>query len=471
MFLSKTTNSLVLIPFMTRRPCIVLLVLASTAAFFTILLLLGGTNVEPTRDVLDLQRVQHLPPQCPPSSVAPSAPTEALHGGKWQPQITELRTPATVLPKNWVSHNEVAMQALFRCLETSACGRNQTKVVLLGYSAFMHEIEESHDGGEVIWSRSTVRALRSLGYTYLYTPNNERTIQLYQVFRGLITAMFLDEQESIACFNDPGCIRSPQNPSGIPAWKIFTMNWWTGAVGPLANKWTLNPEDYRLEGKGYAPNNYLGYSIEPGCALRPFIPHAERKRQAYVLAKEMRYFSPPIRAWEPEFFDAAHEVVADIEFVGGVRGAPTPDFPPRLKNLGYMASAAFYSELSRSLVLVGVGFPLTSPTPYDALCLGVPFINPVTDWDAADPLNRDKWSVQHGMLKHLQPPYVYHVFKGDRDGFVDAIKQAVEHPIDSYVLDRMTMQAVEERLANILSTDWEAEAIAFCHSRGCSFEV
>jgi hypothetical protein len=73
-------------------------------------------------------------------------------------------------------------------------------------------------------------------------------------------------------------------------------------------------------------------------------------------------------------------------------------------------------------------------------------------WDAEDPLNRDKWSgelgcnlsiverteaavigvVQHGMIKHLDPPYVYHVFKGDRDGFVKAIKDAVSHPIERW---------------------------------------
>ncbi|KAJ7485265.1 hypothetical protein FB451DRAFT_1127392 [Mycena latifolia] len=355
------------------------------------------------------------------------------------------------------------MQALFRCLETSMCGENQTKIVLLGYGAFLNEVEESHEGGEVIWARSTVRALEHLGYTYIYTPNNERSLQLYHIFRGLIKALFIEEQETNACFNDPKCILSPQNPSGIPVWKMFSFNWWTGAVGPLASNWTLNPEDYQLEGKGYAPNNYLGYSVEPGCAMRPFIPHAERTRQAYVLAKEMHYFSPEIRAWNPELYDSAQEA-ADIEFVAGVRGEPTADFPSRLKNIGYMSPNDFYDQLSRSLVLVGVGFPLTSPTPYDALCYGVPFINPVLEarsWDTTDPENRNKWSVQHGMIKHLDPPYVYHVFKGDRDGFVNAIKDAVSHPIQSYVLDRMKMHVVEQRLRNILTTDWEKEALVF----------
>lgn len=113
---------------------------------------------------------------------------------------------------------------------------------------------------------------------------------------------------------------------------------------------------YRLEGKGFVSNSYLGYSIEPGCSMRPFTPHAERKRQAYVLAKEMYYFAPNFRAWDPEFYDAAHEAIG-IEFVSGVRGDPTMDFPSRLKNLGYMTPAEFYDQLSRSLVLVGVGHP------------------------------------------------------------------------------------------------------------------
>ncbi|KAJ6597111.1 hypothetical protein DFH09DRAFT_1304868 [Mycena vulgaris] len=89
-----------------------------------------------------------------------------------------------------------------------------------------------------------------------------------------------------------------------------------------------------------------------------------------------------------------------------------------------MPSNEFYDQLS--LVLVGGGFPLTSPTAYDALCFGVPFINPVAKWDPADPTNRDKWAVQHEMLKHLDPPYV---------------------------LERMKMHNIEQRLGKLLATD------------------
>jgi hypothetical protein len=80
------------------------------------------------------------------------------------------------------------------------------------------------------------------------------------------------------------------------------------------------------------------------------------------------------------------------------------------------------------------------------------------------------------MLKHLSAPYVYHVFKGDRAGFVQAISDAIANPIQrsvaglrfplyiadvtlpSFVLERMTMSAVEHRLGTIVEHDWQGEA-------------
>ncbi len=71
-----------------------------------------------------------------------------------------------------------------------------------------------------------------------------------------------------------------------------------------------------------------------------------------------------------------------------------------------------------------------SPTPYEALCLGVPFINPILHWDENHPEDREGWDSMHGLLKLLDPPYVYNVKRGDREGFAKAIKSAIEHPID-----------------------------------------
>lgn len=89
----------------------------------------------------------------------------------------------------------------------------------------------------------------------------------------------------------------------------------------------------------------------------------------------------------------------------------------------------------------------------------------------------------HALLKLLDPPYVYNVKKGDRKGFANAIKSAIENPIDryvkeqkiqvkinsslfvnavsfakSFVLDRMMLSSVEERIKEFFAKDWKAEA-------------
>ena len=56
--------------------------------------------------------------------------------------------------------------------------------------------------------------------------------------------------------------------------------------------------------------------------------------------------------------------------------------------------------------------------------------NVFPQWDREDRQDRTKWSTQHGMLKLLDPPFVYNVFKDDLDGFVDAISDAMLNPIE-----------------------------------------
>lgn len=100
-----------------------------------------------------------------------------------------------------------------------------------------------------------------------------------------------------------------------------------------------------------------------------------------------------------------------------------------------MERLAFQEVVASSRVLLGIGLPGLSPTPYEALCLGVPFINPVEQWDKRDPEDRSKWKAQHDGLLYagVDEPYVYHVKVGDREGFERAIVKAMETPITRYV--------------------------------------
>ncbi|KAJ7120180.1 hypothetical protein C8R44DRAFT_623732, partial [Mycena epipterygia] len=357
--------------------------------------------------------------------------------------------------------------SLLQCLERRNCRKNQTKVVILAASPF-RGLLSGDNGGEAIWANSTLIALRRLGYSYLYSINRGHTSELYYMFGALVTTILVDVADAHDCFYDEDCLLMRDKPHGIPAWKILSFHFWDSPDNPLGRKWTLSPENVSTQ--CFPANTYLGYSVEPQCARQAFIPHAQRKQHAYayVLAKEAHYFQPAERSYDPDSFAAAAGA-ANVQFLAGVRERDLPPYFPRnITNVGFLPAAKFYATLAGSRVLVGVGRPYTSPTPYEALCLGVPFINPIEHWAADNPSDRTQWQSQHATLKYLDAPYVYNVFKGDKAGFVKAVVDAVSTPIESFVLEDMRMRAVEARLAAILETDWRGEAARVLAERRAS---
>ena len=110
-------------------------------------------------------------------------------------------------------------------------------------------------------------------------------------------------------------------------------------------------------------------------------------------------------AWQPDVWDSAAAEL-DMTFVASIKIDTMPDgskvptsLPSGVTSLPQLGPDEFVDELAKSRVLVGVGNPRTcvassicrrksrtdtvhatvhrSPTPYEALCMGVPFINPV----------------------------------------------------------------------------------------------
>ncbi|KAJ7349814.1 hypothetical protein DFH08DRAFT_958769 [Mycena albidolilacea] len=396
--------------------------------------------------------------------------------------LSRLLFPADPVQEDhsWMAENEWTIASILRCVESGSCSQNQTKVVILAANPF-RGVLRGDNGGEAIWANSTVIALRRLGYSFLYASSRDHTSQLYYMFRRLVSAIFEDVPDVMACFHDQDCVLREHRPHGIPAWKLFSFHFWGTPENPLGKKWTLSPEKYRG-----SENTYLGYSVEPQCAARSFIPHHLRPHQAYVYAKDARYFNGSQYAYTPDFFEAA-SAAAGVQFLAGVHDHPLPEFfPSNITNVGFMPTTEFYGRVAESRVLVGVGRPtmhvflsmhsnsrtnertISSPTPYEALCLGVPFINPILSWDKNDPTNKTRWNSQHDTLKHLDPPYVYNVFKGDKEGFVNAVVDASSHPIESFVLDDMRMSSVEARVAAIIETNWKAEAAELLAERKAS---
>ncbi|KAJ7928213.1 hypothetical protein B0H13DRAFT_1597860 [Mycena leptocephala] len=364
---------------------------------------------------------------------------------------------------SWHAHNARATAALFRCLERADCAQNQTKVVILPGWHF-RAVLDGYLGGEGIWARSTVIALHRLGYTYLYTDGGvDPMVRLYRIFAPLVRAVVVDAPDAHACFRDQYCALRRDWAWGIPIWKILSFHFWAYVDHPLGRKWTLSPEPYLP-----APDNntYLGYSVQPSCTQQPSsrMTSATRPGSRYT-STPRRQTTSPRRSAHSRRTSLRACPLRSASLRRGRAGADST-LPAGVTNLGGMDPARFYEAVAKSWVLMGIGAPSTSPTPYDALCLGVPFINPILTWDPARPDDRSKWEAQHEALKHFNPPHVYNVFKDDEDGLERAVRAALDAPIlDRYILPRMELGAVQARVGAILETDWRSAAEAVLAAR------
>ncbi|KAJ7333319.1 hypothetical protein DFH08DRAFT_966150 [Mycena albidolilacea] len=399
----------------------------------------------------------------------------------WDYEITPRPTgpsllfPASLDPSaddpSWHAHNARATAALFRCLERADCTPNQTKVVILQAWHF-RAVLDGYQSREVIWVQSTLIVLRRLDYTYLYADAGlDPMVRLYRVFAPLVRAVVVDAPDAHACFRDPYCALRREWAWAIPIWKILSIQYWDDADHPLGRKWTLSAEPGAtspVRTPAAAPDDsaYLGDSVQPSCTQQLFIPPAQRspslpptgnsrRKQIYIYAKTADDFSPEKGAFPPHVF-ARLSAALGVDSIVGVQGADADAaLPAGVANLGGMGRAR-------------------SPTPYDALCFGVPFINPIltvrprpppahalttpfAQWDPAHPDDRSRWAAQHEALKHLGPPHVYNVFKNDADGLGAARIR--------YILHWMELTAVQARVGAALETDWRSAAEAVLAAR------
>ncbi|TFK63467.1 hypothetical protein BDN72DRAFT_320900 [Pluteus cervinus] len=367
---------------------------------------------------------------------------------------------------SWENENSKTMRALFTCTAEGSCKENQTSVVLMSSSHFKNSIA-GKVSGEDIWAMSVIIALRELGYSAIFAPDNYELARTYRQYPDLVKVVILEGSSAKECFKSSECVKKPNHPLGIPAWKMLSFHFWTGSSHPLGNQWTLSPENYGILSPGNSINNtYLGYSIERTCMRRPVTPIAKRPNQVYILAKRLSYFREKGYSWPDISFDQAP---FPLQFVAGLTHDVEPDeVPGGIIDVGRLNQTQFYDHLGNSRLLLGIGRPPLSPSPYDALCLAVPFINPVENWDHDQPDNRTRWWTQHDGLKFLDPPYVYNVKKNDVEGFWKAIRMALDTPIERYIVPEMTMGSLKYRLGNIIERDWRGMALGLLEERKAS---
>jgi hypothetical protein len=203
------------------------------------------------------------------------------------------------------------------------------------------------------------------------------------------------------CLLDPACVRpadyrpSPDaslrltaNATGVlPAWRVFGVNFWGSrpeqykgtlqhpcrdwaacdgewSYHALGNKWLLTPFAYPNE------HTHIPMSMEQACRATPVTPPAARRDAVLVLAKRNDYFSLPTWRAASDALGAVKDAVAPTELLTTVRHLlNTTEFPipPALTELGPQRPEAYMELLSSVRVLLGIGKPEISPTPYEAL--------------------------------------------------------------------------------------------------------
>jgi hypothetical protein len=129
----------------------------------------------------------------------------------------------------------------------------------------------------------------------------------------------------------------------------------------------------------------------------------------------------------------ASELVATLN-PETVQFAPNAIMPPAFTNLGQMEREKFNMVLSGVGVMLGMSMPMISPTPFLALCRGIPVVMPFIRSDLPKP-DPKQWIAyagthwQHGPISALPEPYVYSYTLGDKEGLANALVKALKNPI------------------------------------------
>ncbi|KAL7415039.1 hypothetical protein BDY24DRAFT_383506 [Mrakia frigida] len=374
------------------------------------------------------------------------------------------------------THNERMLVNLVNCLEegelgAGRCATEVPRVVAVTEIYFVCGLDHCDTTGEVIWLAPVAVSLERQGYYSLVIDDSE-LLPLWKTLGDMVTQVWMQDQALIDCVGDQkNCVESWENPSGIPAWKLFALtfwgsipgaDWWSAPQGPwsfnpLGSEWTLTP--YPM------PDNhtYLGYNFE-GCTDTPVVPPSERSNTLFVLSKYLEYFHSQ-DTW-PQLLYSSIVNATGLEIITSAKGRDDNDpneLPAGVKSVGRLSKEDYSLTVGSAKVLLGIGMPHISPSPYAALCQGVPVILPSFNSSNPLPLGWSQFSEppqhQHAIAAQIGPPYVYSIdLHGPIQDLIDTIKMAVETPIGRYVPPEMTPEALDARVRTLLSTNWEEVA-------------
>ncbi|KAJ8094470.1 hypothetical protein PM082_010904 [Marasmius tenuissimus] len=123
----------------------------------------------------------------------------------------------------------------------------QPKVILSTYGYVPCAISLCGTTGEVVWLESLMNSFRENDQFLLYTGYRDLN-KAYKMLGDVVTHVWSTDTDVIWCLNDTiSCIESPENPDGVPPWKLFTFTFWGSPrgwqnfFGPKEEPWSYNP--------------------------------------------------------------------------------------------------------------------------------------------------------------------------------------------------------------------------------------
>ncbi|KAJ9093250.1 hypothetical protein QFC20_007168 [Naganishia adeliensis] len=206
-------------------------------------------------------------------------------------------------------------------------------------------------------------------------------------------------------------------------------------------------------------------TLEKSCTEHDVVPQSQRKDEVVVLGKLFEYFYPhrisaalPTEVW-PSFQDETWLV--PIANAHALRETDIEqETPEGLVNRGPLSMADYNDQVAHAKAYLGIGRPDISPSPYLALCQGVPVILPyygdtpfLDGWDLYHPD-----LAQHGPAALIGAPYVYSYHRDDIEGLYEAVRSARDNPIDRFIPDDMRYDHVRSEILKMLNTDWQRRA-------------
>ncbi|KAJ7085219.1 hypothetical protein B0H15DRAFT_847433 [Mycena belliarum] len=415
----------------------------------------------------------------------PRRPPETLSREQAREYIDRLnairRTAFSPHYKYMQVHNLENVDRLLQYLARVEAGEplSPPRVVLSSWH-FQPTCYETSSNGEVQWMRPILDLMREHDIFIIYAAFPDKTFHkdFKLIGNDLITHTWIDDEHLIWCFQDSqNCMQSPQNPDGVPLWKMFAFTFWgslhksgkwlppktaniSWSFNPLGREWSLVP--YQMP-EGHF---FLGYNYQ-GCHALDYVPFDKRPDQIVILAKKSEYFHSKL-FFNPEAFYSRLRNSTDHELITNAvvdEGFPIPD---GLKSLGLIPQADYDVLLANTKALLGIGRPLISPTPYASLCRGVPVILPYRA-DTGCPARPgpdlycgfDEDTHQHGPAAALGEPYIYTVdVNAPVEVALDTILRAARTPIEPFEPEEMRLPMLRARLLDYFHIDWEAHAQA-----------